>query len=56
MDQYLGERDADTTEIDIYRLLDSNLVKQENIVLDAANHPSALVYTSGEDALRAYVR
>ena len=49
MDQYLGERDAATTEIDIYRLLDSNLVKQENIVLDAANHPSALVYTSGEE-------
>ena len=49
MDKYLGERDADTTEIDIYRLLESNLVKQENIVLDAANHPSALVYTSGEE-------
>ena len=49
MDQYLGERDADTTEIDIYRILDSVLVKQENIVLDAASHPSALTYTSGEE-------
>ena len=49
MDQYLGERDADTTAIDIYRLKDSGLVKQESITLDAASHPSALVYTSGEE-------
>lgn len=48
MDELLGERDADTTEIDIYRLKDAGLVKQENIVLDAASHPSALTYTSGE--------
>jgi len=49
MDQYLGERDADTTAIDIYRLKDGSLVKQESITLNAASHPSALTYTSGEE-------
>ena len=49
MDQLLGERDADTTAIDIYRMLDSVLVKQESITLDAASHPSALTYKSGEE-------
>jgi hypothetical protein len=49
MDQLLGERDADTTAIDIYRLLDGVLVKQESITLDAASHPSALTYRSGEE-------
>lgn len=48
MDELLGERDADTTIIDIYRMKDAGLVKQESITLDAASHPSALPYMSGE--------
>ena len=48
MDVLAGSRDADTTAIDIYRMIDSELVKQESVTLDAASKASANTYTSGE--------
>ena len=48
MDVLAGSRDADTTAIDIYRMIDGDLVKQESVTLDAASKASANTYTSGE--------
>lgn len=49
MDAYAGERDADTTAVDIYRMSDGDYVKQESVTLDAAQKATALTYTTGEE-------
>jgi len=48
MDTLAGSQDAATSAIDIYRLIDGGLVKQETVTCDALQKESGIVYTSGE--------
>lgn len=47
-DLLAGDTDAATTMVDIYRLKDGNLVKQETVTMDAVQKESGKVYTTGE--------
>ncbi|MFW9849448.1 MAG: hypothetical protein ACFFF4_09915 [Candidatus Thorarchaeota archaeon] len=48
MDTLAGEQDATTSAVDIYRLVDGNLVKQETVTMSTLLKESGLSYTSGE--------
>lgn len=47
-DSLAGSQDATTSAVDIYRMVDGNLVAQETVTMDAASKASALTYSSGE--------